>query len=563
MIENLNLCLGCMRPKEDEGPCPFCGYDNNAPYLPSYLAPGTVLNDRYIVGKLLSYNGEGANYIAYDKVVNKRVTIREYMPDTLCNRVKGTSIISVNKNNLAQYKTFMSEFTELNKMLTKMRTLNHIVPALELFAENNTTYSVFEYCEGITLKQYLQDKAGELTWEETKAIMPPILTTLSLIHNAGIIHRGISPDTIIVTENDELKLTGFCISSERTANTELAPEIFGGYAAPEQYSSSNWHGTWTDVYGISAVLYRLLTGCMPIEAMSRIGNDNLSEPSLLNKNVPANVSKVIMQGLKLSGDMRIQTITELVTKLFEQPDYLDQGMSRSSTATIAIPKIKEKSDNDRISKKKAQKLNRLRTLIIVFVSTLFVLGLALFLTLYLTSDKGTDLASTKSASDISSEETFAVSDTEESVATETTVAVTIPPTYEIPNLVGKNFELIQNSPTYSDWLVFVPTLEYSEEHDKGEIFEQDIPAGKIVESGASIKIKVSRGSKLVVVPDYYGKTETEYLKLLDESGIKYDKLMQQSDDFVDGIVMNTSIEPGEKIDVSQGQILVVYVCKNS
>ena len=57
-----------MNEKESDGPCEKCGYSNDAPYLPSYLAPGTILNDRYIVGKLLSYNGEGATYIGFDRV---------------------------------------------------------------------------------------------------------------------------------------------------------------------------------------------------------------------------------------------------------------------------------------------------------------------------------------------------------------------------------------------------------------------------------------------------------------------------------------------------------------
>lgn len=260
-----NLCLGCMEANVENGVCPNCGYAENAPYLPSYLAPGVILNERYTVGKLLSYNGESATYLAYDNVLSKKIWLKEYMPDTLCKRVKGSSIISVNQNNLAQYKTFMSEFTELNKILAKMRTLSHINPALELFAENNTTYVVFECLDGMSLKQYLSENAGELSWEEIKALFPAIFTTLSLVHNAGVIHRGISPDTIWHTSKGELKFIGFSITAERTANTELAPELYAGYAAPEQYSSSNWQGTWTDVYAICAVLYRMLTGCMPVE----------------------------------------------------------------------------------------------------------------------------------------------------------------------------------------------------------------------------------------------------------------------------------------------------------
>lgn len=73
------------------------------------LAPGTVLNDRYIAGKLLSYNGEGATYIGFDKVTGTKVTIKEYMPDTLCSRKKGDPQIVVDPNQLPLYKTYMSD----------------------------------------------------------------------------------------------------------------------------------------------------------------------------------------------------------------------------------------------------------------------------------------------------------------------------------------------------------------------------------------------------------------------------------------------------------------------
>ena len=101
----------------------------------------------------------------------------------------------------------------------------------------------------------------------------------------------------------------------RTANTELKTELFPGYAAPEQYSASGRQGTWTDVYGICAVLYRILTGCMPTEAPSRLDNDNLCAPHELSGSIPVHVSRAIMDGLALNSDERTQTITELVTRL--------------------------------------------------------------------------------------------------------------------------------------------------------------------------------------------------------------------------------------------------------
>ena len=140
--------------------CPSCGYDENTPHDPQYIAPGTILHDRYLVGILLEYNGEGASYEGLDISTGCRVMIREYMPINLCTRVKNKAVISVNYNNLAKYKAFMAEYTELNKSLARLRNNSNITPVLDMFAENNTTYTVFEHIEGVKMLDYLKDNAG-------------------------------------------------------------------------------------------------------------------------------------------------------------------------------------------------------------------------------------------------------------------------------------------------------------------------------------------------------------------------------------------------------------------
>lgn len=557
MGENLKLCLGCMHPLSDDNVCPVCGYSQNTPYLPSYIAPGTVLNERYLVGKLLKYNGESAEYIGYDNVTAKTVVVKEYMPDTLCARVRGTPIISVQQSHLVQYKAFMSEFTELNKVLAKMRTLNHINPAIDMFAENNTTYAVFEYYEGRTLSRYLEECGGVMTWDEVKRRFPPIFTTLSLVHSAGIIHRGISPETIFVCESGELKLTDFCIAASRTANAELATELYAGYAAPEQYSASGWQGTWTDVYAMSALLYRMLTGIMPTEAISRIGNDDLAEPVRYNQEIPVHVSNVIMNGLKLSGDARIQTITELVTKLFEQPE--DSQTGRSNSSTMSIPKQTRPAPQ-------RKKSSSYKIPLIVGTVTFLILGAAAIICLTML---GYDFRPNHTGlGDVTESMTQPTAVPQETEPTEETnppleTAITqAEETFVLKDFVGIQFDLIKDSETYKNMLIFKATTDYNEEFPKGQIYEQNIPEGTTVPKGTELEVKVSLGSKFVAVPDFYGLNEKEYITMLDASGIKYIVTEIEADGFMPGYVCQTSKEPGENIDVSEGEILEVFISKN-
>lgn len=346
------FCYGCFEPINDETKCPNCGYKQQSPYSPSYIAPGTTLKDKYMVGKMISHNGEGATYLAYDTVISCKVIIKEYMPDTLCTRNSETQAIVVNSNSTVQYKSLMEEFTELNKKLAKLRTIDHIQPVLDLFQENNTTYVVFEFIEGRNLMQFLKENGGELTWRKVQKLFPPLFTSISQLHNAGIIHRGISPNTIYVTDKGELKLIDFSIAAVRTNNGELTPELFKGYAAPEQYSPTIWQGTWTDVYGISSVLYRILTGCMPTEALLRNESEDLTPPSTLNCDIPDNVSEAIIKGMRMNCDERIQSINDFVTLTFKPSDD-----SKTAT-TVNIGNIASKNAREAVKKEREREQQR-------------------------------------------------------------------------------------------------------------------------------------------------------------------------------------------------------------
>lgn len=560
-MERLNLCYGCMNPLEEGTEvCPECGYHVGAPHLPSYLAPGITLNDRYIIGKLKSYNGESADYIAYDTITESKVIVKEYMPDTLCTREKGGSFINVNQNCMPQYKTYLSEFAELNKVLSKMRTLNHINAAIDMFGDNNTAYVVFGYLEGMTIGEYLKMNAGELDWDEVKKLFPPIFTTLSLVHNAGLVHRGISPENIIITDSGELKLTGFCISDARTANTELASEIYNGYAAPEQYNSNNWQGTWTDVYGISALLYRILTGVVPTEATSRMSNDNLIEPAQLNPNIPRNVSKVIMNGMNMNGEMRIQTITELVTQLFEQPEYNSKRLSSSSTQTITIPKQGQNN-----SKNKPISRHGLFIMIMVVILCIGMFGLVMLI-VYMDDNSGemqkTDLSTFTQISEGSITETTplqTLAPMQETTVT-TTTAGDNGIVYVMNDLTGKNYEIVSKSDSYN--LMFTAEFEYNDNYPKGTIFQQSIPANEVYKENSEILVKVSMGPRYIEIPDYLTMEKKAYFDKLNSLGIKYEEEEFETMDTLEGYVTKTSKEPGEKLDAEAGETLIVYVAVN-
>ena len=535
-MRELNLCYGCMEPLDGEAVCPHCGYEQNTACLANYLKPGTILHERYLIGKALESNGEGVTYLAYDTSTDCKVLVREYLPEQLCSRVPDSTLVNVNYDHLAQYKALMAEYTELNKALARLRNLSHLNPALDLVSENNTTYAVYEYLEGRSLLNYLKENAGELSWNTVRRIFPPLFTSLSLLHNAGVLHRGLSPETIFVTDKGELKLRDFCISAVRTNDTELDAQLFDGYAAPEQYFADRQQGTWTDVYGICAVLYRILTGCRATDAMSRQDYDNLIAPSEVNPFIPEKVSDAIMKGMALDGNERVRTITDLVTLLFENNEENAAANSSQQTAepvkndatTVFQPAAAEKVQQKPSagtgtrrpaaaaagngSRAKAQQLEptvleRVRGPLLIAFLVLAIVAIAIvaLAQIFHLGNTGDTLSS---SSDWSSETDNVVT------TSETTEAIRY--NSIMPNLIGMNFQIKQAE--MAGWLELEPEYVFSEEDYKDQIIWQELEEGTEFMSGSTVKVKVSRGSSKIEIPSFSGYTLESYLAELEELG---------------------------------------------
>ena len=513
-----------MEPLSGQNVCPNCGYDQNTASLASYLKPGTILHERYLVGKALSSNGEGITYIAYDKTVGCKVIIREYMPEQLCSRVAGSALINVDYDHLAQYKALMAEYTELNKALARQRSLSHLNPALDLISENNTTYAIFEYQEGRSLLDYLKENAGELSWATVRRIFPPFFTSLSLLHNAGVLHRGISPETIFVTDKGELKLKGFCISAVRTNDTELDAELFDGYAAPEQYFADRQQGTWTDVYGVCAVLYRILTGCRATDAISRQDFDNLIPPADVNPHVPESVSDAIMKGLTLDGSQRVRTITDLVTLLFEESDAEEKAdatmqfrpLSGSEQHTSPENNADYRSAEPVYVQQRARQnrqdeptvLDRLKAPLLI---TMLFLAIAAIVILVFTKILDAQNNSSNPANSLWS----ASSDNVVPVRTDQTTRTQKPDSI-MPNIVGMNFPIKRDE--MASFVELDPQYEFSETVPKDQIMWQELDPDTAFVSGSKVKVGVSRGTSLKEIPQFNGYRLQTYLSKLEEIG---------------------------------------------
>lgn len=569
MRKETNLCMNCMGELNDHGTCPLCGLYDTEAYISAYLAPKTFLANRYIIGRLINYCGESALYIGFDTVENRKVTVREYMPDTLCVRERDMEVVTVKHDKLPLYKTYLAEFIELHSTLMNSPAIPCVQTVLDVFSENNTAYAVMDYLGGISLKSYLTNCGEILSWEQVKELFPSLLTALNMLHGLGIIHRGISTSTIFVSEKNELKLMGFSISAAHTADSDIGYEVFGGFAPPEQYSSARRNGSWTDVYGISAVLYRCLTGITPPTAPERLIEDTLVEPMLINRHVPKNVSDVIMKGMELEADDRISGISEFVDRLFEQPSRPEDNSgeipipaSKPGPQRKAPPEaVKGKKTPVSQTKKAKKKAQKDKIKFIVGASVLGVIILGFLLAMIITASDGGDgevNATTRPVTTPRSESAAESRTPETSSASQTTTNnAPSGESYVLPDFQGAFFSTVSTSGQYS-YLIFNPTYDFSSEFREGQIISQSIEQGTAVRFGTEISIVVSKGPDKVPLPDYDNISAADYVNQLSELGIKFRIEEEETNLIEEGNVVRCSKEVGEDVFIAENEEIVVY-----
>lgn len=300
--------------------CPDCGF-GCASYTPALhqLVPGTMLRERYLVGKVLGEGGFGITYVGWDTLFEMKVAIKEFYMAGYVSRMNSYSqMVHVSMGNHAEiFDKNRRRFLDEARVLVRFRNEDGIVGIHDFFQENNTAYIVMDYLEGQTLKAYLKHK-GTLSWQETKQLMLPILDSLQRIHAEHIIHRDISPDNIMITNRGKVKLLDFGAARAFSENDirSLSVILKPGYAPEEQYRTKGQQGPWTDVYALCATMYRCLTGVTPDEAMERLVEDQI-RPAAELCDCPAAVSDVLMQGLAVLHKNRFPSAGELMAALIK------------------------------------------------------------------------------------------------------------------------------------------------------------------------------------------------------------------------------------------------------
>ena len=312
----VNLCFGCMEPT-DSYPCPHCGYTPSQKGAEWALQPGSILNGKYMVGRILGQGGFGITYIGWDIALEKKVAVKEYYPSGQVGRTPGTNALSwyTSESAALARQTGLEMFLKEARKMSKVDDVSGIVRVRDLFQENQTAYIVMDYVEGETLKARLQ-KTGPMAWDQAKGIFQPAIRAMEQVHKAGLIHRDLSPDNLMLTKDGQVFILDLGAAKDLNINTGASSMQVAksGFSPFEQYSQRGGSGPWTDVYAMAATVYYTLTGVLPPAAIDRVEEDTM-DWSLVSP-LPGRAREALRAAMAVSVKKRTQSMEELEKGLF-------------------------------------------------------------------------------------------------------------------------------------------------------------------------------------------------------------------------------------------------------
>ena len=313
------LCLRCMRTSEDDNICPYCGKEKAGQQTWSKaLPPGTVLNNKILIGNILGKGGYGITYIGYDMLLEYRVAVKEFFPDEMVDRAEdGKNVLVLDEVNDEEYQKETTAYLREARILAEFSKFPGIVAIKDLFYENNTGYLIMEFLEDGNLRKYIDSHGGWLGVEESLELMEPVISILGKLHKSGLIHRDISPDNIMMDRDGSVKLIDFGGSRKLGLNNQQVFLGKWGFAPLEQMISKlSEQGPWTDIYGICATLYCMMTGDVPQSSYERNEKDELIDIAQYTIPIDKKIAKAIMKGLSMQAKDRQQSIDELYKSLY-------------------------------------------------------------------------------------------------------------------------------------------------------------------------------------------------------------------------------------------------------
>lgn len=521
---------------------------------------GKILGGRYEIIEKIGEGGMAEVYKAKCHLLNRYVAVKILKPE------------------YAKDETFVKRFRREAQSAAALTHAN-IVSVYDVGAEGDINYIVMELLESKTLKDYIEEH-GAMPSDLVLKISAQIASALETAHKAHIIHRDIKPQNIVLNKNMVAKVTDFGIAKITNVPSATITSFGSTMGSVHYFSPEHAKGGYTDeksdIYSLGVVMYEMATGKLPFDADSPVSvalkqiQEDPIPPIDVNPNVSPALNQIILKALQKSTALRYQNATEVISDISQallRPNslILRPASSVEAGATQVIPilgnnevpeavpnlrtreprranvistreamkeelPIEDSKSDEEISeepKKKDPKKSKKRKIIIISViAAVVVIGAIVGILVYNNSKK-------------QAEENKEI---------------------EVPNLVGRVYDEVVEEYSKQGIEIIKDKVEYSSEQPEGSVISQTPEKGTKTKD-KKIKVVVSKGQKMVEVPDVTGKDiKVATYELEDTLGFKIEREDVVSEKVASGIIISQDAKKGEtlpygstiKLQVSKG-----------
>ncbi len=569
MTENKKYCMGCMKEIDlDASVCPHCYYNEETVQHYPCLPKGTVIADRYLVGRTVSMANDSITYIGLDTETEEIVSVNEFYPVKICEREQDLCSINIKLGCEDIFGSCLQSFISMWKAIGSVKGQISLPVVRNILDFNGTVYTVCKYTDSITLKAYFEETGKPLSWQKAQSAFKGILTALEKLHGAGVIHGGISPTSVHVGSDGKLHLTSFSIPECRTADNYLAVAPLNGFSPLELYGENRMAETASDIYSLMSLIYYCITGTVPPKATDRAVKDEMVIPSAVASSLSKNSVSAFIRGLAVNKENRIRSATELYSLIYQTRTYSVSDPARNSAPSTErkAPARKEQSSMSKKTRAKQIKKESGSSLAVLAIGTftaVAVVCMLIFCVLYATVlYKNYDIPVLNDAFasfDFLPMNQNSVSDDFQVSQDSTSATAPVNRYVTVPDFTSHTYDSVATNSTFTRNFIFEFVFEYNDDVPKNAVISQNLVKGESVIAGTTVTLIISRGSEQIELPEVIGLQFADAESELTEKGFKVKKVLLDNDGtHTAGIVEMTDKVSGLEFDKGTEIVLSVW-----
>ncbi|MCU1528315.1 MAG: hypothetical protein JWP75_2078 [Frondihabitans sp.] len=284
-----------------------------------------LVDGRYQVTSRIARGGMATVYVANDLRLDRRVAIK------------------IMHGHLADDEAFRERFVQEARSAARLAHPN-VVSVFDQGQDDEMAYMVMEYLPGMTLRDLLKDY-GRLTTEQTLDIMEAVLGGLAAAHKAGIVHRDVKPENVLLADDGRIKIGDFGLARAASANTATGAALLGtiAYLSPELVTRGI-ADTRSDIYALGIMLYEMLTGEQPYKGEQPMqiayqhANDTVPMPSAVNHREPQELDELVLRATARDPDQRPRDARAMLEHLYDLQRGLAEPGAKAVNKTMVLPR---------------------------------------------------------------------------------------------------------------------------------------------------------------------------------------------------------------------------------